>query len=97
MMEALAELRKDMDTLKEKSLATEVAASAEASASACVNSQAPAVLSSAGFSGFSPAEKDIIKAATIMTKSLMVLDKIAQDSNPDVAHEVGMINGALAL
>lgn len=44
MMEALAELRKDMDTLKEKSLATEVGASAEASASACINSQAPAAL-----------------------------------------------------
>lgn len=41
--------------------------------------------------------KDIIKAATIMTKSLMVLDTIAQNGNPDVAHEVGMINGALAL
>ncbi|MPC66418.1 hypothetical protein E2C01_060565 [Portunus trituberculatus] len=41
--------------------------------------------------------KDIIKAATILTKSLMVLDKIAQTGQPDVANEVGMLNGALAL
>ncbi|XP_050706773.1 uncharacterized protein LOC126992160 [Eriocheir sinensis] len=41
--------------------------------------------------------KDIIKAATILTKSLTVLDRIAQDGRPDVAHEVGMLNGALAL
>lgn len=41
--------------------------------------------------------KDIIKAATIMTKSLTVLDKIAQDGQNDVAHEVGMLNTALAL
>ncbi|MPC61369.1 hypothetical protein E2C01_055439 [Portunus trituberculatus] len=41
--------------------------------------------------------KDIIKAATILTRSLMVLDKIAQTVQPDVAHEVGMLNGALAL
>lgn len=41
--------------------------------------------------------KDIITAATIMIKSLMALDKVALDGNPDVAHEVGMLNGALAL
>ncbi|XP_071532017.1 uncharacterized protein [Panulirus ornatus] len=41
--------------------------------------------------------KDIITAATILTKSLTVLDKIAQTSQPDVAQEVGMLNGALAL
>ena len=41
--------------------------------------------------------KDIIKAATIVTKSLVVLDKIAQDGHPDVVHEVRMLNGALAL
>ncbi|MPC54872.1 hypothetical protein E2C01_048800 [Portunus trituberculatus] len=41
--------------------------------------------------------KDIIKAATILTKSLTVLDKIAQIGQPDVAHEVGMLNGGLAL
>ncbi|XP_071522297.1 uncharacterized protein [Panulirus ornatus] len=41
--------------------------------------------------------KDIIMAATILTKSLTVLDKIAQTSQPDVAQEVGMLNGALAL
>ena len=33
--------------------------------------------------------KDIIKAATVMTKSLMVLGKFA--------HEIGILNGALAL
>ena len=32
-----------------------------------------------------------------MTKSLMVLDKITQDGHPTVAHEIGMLNGALAL
>lgn len=42
--------------------------------------------------------KDILKAATIITKSLLVLDKVAQDEgHPVVAHEMGMINGALAL
>lgn len=41
--------------------------------------------------------KDIITAATIMTKSLTVLDKIAQDGHADVAHEIGMFNDALAL
>ncbi|MPC29290.1 hypothetical protein E2C01_022516 [Portunus trituberculatus] len=42
--------------------------------------------------------KDILKAATIIIKSLSVLDKEAQDEgNSVVAHEVGMINGALAL
>ena len=41
--------------------------------------------------------KDIIKAATLVTKSLMVLDKITQDGHPDVAHKVCMLNGALAL
>lgn len=32
--------------------------------------------------------KDIIKDATITTKSLTVLNKIAQNGHPDVAHEV---------
>ncbi|XP_076039215.1 uncharacterized protein LOC143024302 [Oratosquilla oratoria] len=42
--------------------------------------------------------KDITKAASIIIKSLSVLDKVAQDEgNAVVAHEVGMINGALAL
>ena len=42
--------------------------------------------------------KDIPRAATIITKSLLILDKVAQEENlPVVAHEVGMINGALAL
>ncbi|XP_045104750.1 uncharacterized protein LOC123500137 [Portunus trituberculatus] len=41
--------------------------------------------------------KDIIKAATILTKSLMMLEKIVQTGQPDVAHEVGMLNGDLAL
>ena len=40
--------------------------------------------------------KDIIKAATIMMKSLIALDRFAQDGHPPVAHEVGMLNGALA-
>ena len=38
-----------------------------------------------------------LKAATIVTKSLTVLDKIVQDGHPDVAHKVHMLNGALAL
>ncbi|MPC83134.1 hypothetical protein E2C01_077827 [Portunus trituberculatus] len=42
--------------------------------------------------------KDILMAATIIIKSLTVLDKIAQDEgHAGVAQEVGMINGALAL
>ncbi|XP_076066123.1 uncharacterized protein LOC143039747 [Oratosquilla oratoria] len=42
--------------------------------------------------------KDITKATSIIIKSLLVLDKVAQDEgNAVVAHEVGMINGALAL
>ncbi|XP_063886249.1 uncharacterized protein LOC135114290 [Scylla paramamosain] len=41
--------------------------------------------------------KDIIKAATILTKSLTVLDKITLTGQPDVAQEVGMLTGALAL
>ena len=41
--------------------------------------------------------KDIIKAATIVTKWLTVLDKITQDGHPDVAHELHMLNGALTL
>lgn len=41
---------------------------------------------------------DIISAGSIITKSLLVLDKVAQDvGNPVVAQEVGKINGALAL
>ncbi|MPC66283.1 hypothetical protein E2C01_060430 [Portunus trituberculatus] len=43
------------------------------------------------------AGKDIIKTATILTKSLTVLAKIAQTGLPDIAHEVDMLNGALAL
>ncbi|MPC48283.1 hypothetical protein E2C01_042051 [Portunus trituberculatus] len=41
--------------------------------------------------------KDITKAVTNLTKSLMVLDKIAETGQPNIAHEVGMLNGALAL
>ncbi|KAK3890226.1 hypothetical protein Pcinc_005793 [Petrolisthes cinctipes] len=42
--------------------------------------------------------KDVIKAATIIVKSLTVLDKDAQEEgNSVLANEVGMINGALAL
>ena len=41
--------------------------------------------------------KDIIKSATILTKSLIALDKFAQDGPSAVAHEVGMLNGTLAL
>lgn len=42
--------------------------------------------------------KDITKAATIIVKSLTVLDKVASDEDqPVVAKEVAMLNGALAL
>lgn len=42
--------------------------------------------------------KDIIKAATIVVKSLTVLDKVARDDGHQViANEVAMLNGALAL
>ena len=41
--------------------------------------------------------KDIIKAATLVTKSLTVLDKIVQDGHQDVTNEVRMLNGVLAL
>ena len=42
--------------------------------------------------------KDILKAATIIIKSLIALDTIAQDDgHQGVAHEVDMISGALAL
>lgn len=42
--------------------------------------------------------KDILKAASIIIKSLSVQDKLAQDEgNAVVAHEVGMIDAALAL
>lgn len=42
--------------------------------------------------------KDILRAATILTKSLLALDKVAQDvDHPVVAREVGLISGALAL
>lgn len=42
--------------------------------------------------------KDILKAATILVKSLTVLDKFAQDNrNTVVAQEVSLLNGALAL
>ena len=44
------------------------------------------------------ANKDILRAATILVKSLLVLDRVASDDgNSVVAHEVGMVNGALAL
>lgn len=42
--------------------------------------------------------KDIQRAATIIVKSLLRLDKVAQDEgNTVVAHEVSLLNGALAL
>ena len=42
--------------------------------------------------------KDITKAATILVKSLTVLDKVAQEGeHPAVASEVAMLSGALAL
>ncbi|MPC81825.1 hypothetical protein E2C01_076460 [Portunus trituberculatus] len=42
--------------------------------------------------------KDILWAATIVTKSLLALDKVAQDEDlPQVAREVGVLNEALAL
>ncbi|MPC64718.1 hypothetical protein E2C01_058838 [Portunus trituberculatus] len=41
---------------------------------------------------------DIISASTIITKSLLALDKVAQDvGNPVVVQEVSRINGALAM
>lgn len=42
--------------------------------------------------------KDILGASTIIIKSLLTLDKVAeQTQNPMIAQEVGLINGALAL
>ena len=42
--------------------------------------------------------KDILRASTIITKSLLALDDIAeQEGSAKVAHEVSMLNGALAL
>lgn len=41
--------------------------------------------------------KYIIKAVTILNKLLTVLDKTAHKGHLDVAYEVGMLNGALAL
>ena len=41
--------------------------------------------------------KDIVKAATIVTKSLTVLDTVALEGRPEVANEIHMLNGALAL
>lgn len=41
--------------------------------------------------------KDIVMAATILTKSLTVLDDLAQNGHPQVAREVGLLNGALGL
>ena len=42
--------------------------------------------------------RDVLRAATIVTKSLLELDTVAQeDGHPVVAREVGMLNGALAL
>lgn len=42
--------------------------------------------------------KDITKAATIMVKSLTVLDKFAnEEPNQVIGHEVAMLNGALGL
>lgn len=41
--------------------------------------------------------KDIVMAATILTKSLTVLDSFAQTGHPQVAQEVALLNGALGL
>lgn len=42
--------------------------------------------------------KDILRASTILTKSLVALDEVAeQEGNTKVAHEVSMVNAALAL
>ncbi|MPC63127.1 hypothetical protein E2C01_057221 [Portunus trituberculatus] len=42
--------------------------------------------------------KDVLRAATIITRSLLALDKVAQDEeHPVVAQEVAMINSALDL
>lgn len=42
--------------------------------------------------------KDVLRASTIITKSLVALDDLAeQEGNAKVAHEVCMLNGALAL
>ncbi|MPC53988.1 hypothetical protein E2C01_047893 [Portunus trituberculatus] len=42
--------------------------------------------------------KDIIKATTILVKSLSVLDKLAlEDRNPVIGQEVAMLNGTLVL
>ena len=42
--------------------------------------------------------KDILRASTIIMKSLVALDDIAeQEGNAKVAHEVSLLNGALAL
>lgn len=42
--------------------------------------------------------KDILRAASIITKSLVNLDKVAREEhNPVVAQEVNLINGAMAL
>lgn len=41
---------------------------------------------------------DILKAGTLIIKSLLALDKVAQENGYPVAvQEVGMINGALAM
>ncbi|MPC62364.1 hypothetical protein E2C01_056447 [Portunus trituberculatus] len=41
--------------------------------------------------------KDIVKAATIVTKSLTVLDKVAPEGRPEVASEIHILSGALAV
>ncbi|MPC76054.1 hypothetical protein E2C01_070455 [Portunus trituberculatus] len=42
--------------------------------------------------------KDILRAATIVMKYLLALNKVAQDEDlPKVAQEVGVLNGAMAL
>ena len=42
--------------------------------------------------------KDVLLVSTIITKSLVALDDLAeQEGNPKLAHEVSMFNGALAL
>ncbi|MPC60498.1 hypothetical protein E2C01_054544 [Portunus trituberculatus] len=42
--------------------------------------------------------KDVLRAATIITRSLLALDKVAQDEeHPVMVQEVAMINSALAL
>ena len=49
-------------------------------------------------SSLNSVNEDIVKAAIIIVKSLLTLDKVVQDEgNPILAHTLGIINGALAL